>query len=190
MASGYLQIYDFLSSINLPQVHDGWQPDAFRTTDAIRSSDPSQGLQPSSGSVEVPMLQALQNGPNGLILWNRSAEDMWTNSCGYVPMNIYDIDAEFHGTFFICHKILLLSSFSPSIIKSCEHGLLFVVPWTVQNQAVSQIGPTGRVDGQALSVAQGTKTDRCFLVSEVLTAACFRAGLPVVIRGYCKTLHA
>lgn len=137
------------------------------------------------------MSQAPQNGPNGSILWNPRAEEcIWRNGYGCVPMNIYDIDTEFHRTFFICHKILLLSSFSPPVIKSCEHGLLFVIPWTIQNQAVSQIGPTGRVDGQALSVVQGTKTDRCFLVSGILTAACFHAGLPVVIGVYCKTLHA
>lgn len=38
MAGGRLQIYDFVFSNHIRQVHDG-QPDAFRTTASIRSSD-------------------------------------------------------------------------------------------------------------------------------------------------------
>lgn len=47
MAAGRLQMYDFVFSNHIRLVHDG-QPDAFRTTASIGSSDPTL-----SGSVCV-----------------------------------------------------------------------------------------------------------------------------------------
>lgn len=105
-------------------------------------------------------------------------------------MNIYDINMEFHLTF-VCHKILLLFQFPPSVIKFVKivcnsHGPYKTRQW-------AGFGPP------AALVAQLCLWPRerccCFLVfvllsvSGILIAACFHAGVLVVIGEYCSTLN-
>lgn len=88
---------------------------------------------------------------------------------------------EFHRTF-IRHKMLLLfSSPTPPTSKSCEH--------CSSTDHTTAHWPSGRVGGPAVSVAQGTMPGCSFLVSGILIAACFHAGLSAAIGVYCRMLR-
>lgn len=107
----------------------------FRTADAIRSSDPTQGLQPSSGRVRVWVWQALQNGPNDSVLWNQSAEGyIWTNGyMGMFPWIFITPVLNFIRLFLYVTKYDGCLHFLPRSLKSCEHCLLRLPSFRTQD---------------------------------------------------------